>query len=87
MATKPTLKQRIVDLLKANGPMTKREILSAFGLKTTSYTSYFDPRVNVSDFFYTPEQLEVKRKASLVATGKIRGLRKNARREILYVAC
>jgi hypothetical protein len=84
MANTTTLMQRIVNLLAANGPMTKKEILTALGVKTTSYASYFAPRINVDGFYYTAKQLERKRKASLVATGRIKAVGKTWRGELLY---
>lgn len=86
MANTTTLMQRIVNLLAVNGPMTKKEILTTFGLATTSYASYFAPRINVDGFYYTAKQLERKRKASLVATGRIKAVGKNGRGEIYYAA-
>jgi hypothetical protein len=86
MANTTTLKARIINLLAANGPMTKREILTALGKVTTSYASYFAPRINVDGFYYTPKQLEDKRKASLVASGRIKAVGKNGRGEIYYAA-
>lgn len=87
MTKKLTLKARIVNLLAAFGPMTKKEILTALGVKPTSYAGYFAPRINVDGFYYTPKQLEDKRKASLVASGRIKAVGKNGRGAIYYAAC
>ena len=84
MTKKLTLKARIINLLAANGPMTKKEILTALGVKTTSYAGYFAPRINVDGFYNTPKQLEDKRKASLIATGRIKAVGKNGRGAIYY---
>lgn len=86
MTKKLTLKARIINLLAANGPMTKKEILTALGVKTTSYAGYFAPRINVDGFYNTPKQLEDKRKASLIATGRIKAVGKNGRGAIYYAA-
>jgi hypothetical protein len=87
MTKKLTLKARIVNLLAANGPMTKKEILTALCVKPTSYASYFAPRINVSGFYYSREQLFDKRQASLVASGRIKAVGKNSRGAIYYAAC
>ena len=86
MANTNTLKARIVNLLAANGAMTKREILTALGVKTTSYASYFAPRKNLSFLYYTLADHERIAKKSLVATGLIRKMGKNSRGEIYYAA-
>jgi hypothetical protein len=86
MANTTTLKARIINLLAANGAMTKREILTALGVKTTSYGSYFAPRKNLDYAYYTQADHDRIAKKSLVATGLISQAGKNARGEVLYIA-
>ena len=86
MANTNTLKARIINLLAANGAMTKREILTALGVKTTSYGSYFAPRKNLDYAYYTQADHDRIAKKSLVATGLISQAGKNARGEVLYIA-
>ena len=80
---KPTLASRIINHIANNGPSTKREILSALGLKTTSYTSYFDPITNPGTaYLIDKKHLEDKIASSLVASGRIMVLGKKERQNV-----
>ncbi len=85
MKTKLTLGQRMVNHVAAHGPCTRKDILTAVGAKVTSFGSYFAPVTERSSPYRGKADYDAAARASLVASGRLSVVGKNAKRELLYV--
>ena len=82
---KTTLKQRIVSFVSSNGPVTRKEILAAVGVKPTSLGSYFATVTKRSSLYYGQADYDRMAKGSLVASKQLLQAGKNSNGETLYV--
>lgn len=81
---KTTLKQRIVQFVAANGPVTRKEILAAVGVKPTSLSSYFATVTDRSSPYYGEADYARKTKGSMVAMKQLIPTGKTKEGAILY---